>query len=62
MRTACRLIEIVLKDGNESGDCDKFPYRVNLRNAASYGIDAQRLTVAQRVQTEGLWANDRYFG
>ena len=33
MRTACRLIEIVLKDGNESGDCEHFPYRVNLRNA-----------------------------
>ena len=32
MRTACRLIEIVLKDGNESGDCEHFPYRINLRN------------------------------
>ena len=38
MRTACRLIEIVLKDGNESGDCEKFPYRVNLRNADRFKI------------------------
>ena len=38
MRTACRLIEIVLKDGNESGDCEHFPYRVNLRNADRFKI------------------------
>ena len=38
MSTACRLIEIVLKDGNESGDCEHFPYRVNLRNADRFKI------------------------
>ena len=38
MRTACRLIEIVLKDGNENGDCDKFPYQVNLRNSDRFKI------------------------
>ena len=38
MRTACRLIEIVLKEGNESGDYDKFPYQVNLRNADRFKI------------------------
>lgn len=38
MRTACRLINIVLKYGNESGDCEKFPYRVNLRNAERFKI------------------------
>ena len=38
MRTACRLIEIVLKDGNESGDCEHFPYRINLRNADRFKI------------------------
>ena len=38
MRTACRLIEIVLKDGNESGDCEHLPYRVNLRNADRFKI------------------------
>lgn len=38
MRTACRLIEIVLKDGNESGNCKHFPYRVNLRNADRFKI------------------------
>ena len=38
MHTACRLIDIVLKDGNESGDCEKFPYRVNLRNADRFKI------------------------
>ena len=38
MRTACRLIEIVLKDGNECGKCEHFPYRVNLRNADRFKI------------------------
>ena len=38
MRTACRLIEIVLKDGNESGDCEHLPYRVNLCNADRFKI------------------------
>ena len=38
MRTACRLINIVLKYGNESGDCESFPYRVNLRNADRFKI------------------------
>ena len=38
MRTACSLIEIVLKDGNESGNCKHFPYRVNLRNADRFKI------------------------
>ena len=38
MRTACRLTNIVLKYGNESGDCEKFPYRVNLRNADRFKI------------------------
>ena len=38
MRTACRLIEIVLKDGDESGNCEHFPYRVNLRNADRFKI------------------------
>ena len=38
MRTACRLINIVLKNGNESGDCEKIPYRVNLRNADRFKI------------------------
>ena len=38
MRTACRLIEIVLKDGNESCDCEHLPYRVNLRNADRFKI------------------------
>ena len=28
MRTACRLINIVLKYGNECSDCEKFSYRV----------------------------------
>ena len=38
MRTACRLIEIVLKDGNESGNCKHFPYRVNLHNTERFRI------------------------
>ncbi|MBQ8366146.1 MAG: hypothetical protein IJX40_00230 [Alistipes sp.] len=38
MHTACSLIEIVLKDGNESGDCKHLPYRVNLRNADRFKI------------------------
>ena len=38
MLTARRLIEIVLKDGNESGNCEHFPYRVNLRNADRFKI------------------------
>lgn len=38
MRTACRLIEIVLKDGNESGNCEHFPYRVNLHNTERFRI------------------------
>ena len=38
MRTSRRLIEIVLKDGNESGNCEHFPYRVNLRNADRFKI------------------------
>ena len=38
MRTACHLIEIVLKDGNESGNCEHFPYRVNPRNADRFKI------------------------
>lgn len=38
MRTACCLINIVLKYGNECSDCEKFPYRVNLRNADRFRI------------------------
>ena len=38
MRTACSLIEIVLKDGNESSNCEHLPYRVNLRNADRFKI------------------------
>ena len=38
MRTACRLINIVLKYGNECSDCEKFPYWVNLRNADRFKI------------------------
>jgi hypothetical protein len=38
MRTACRLIEIVLKDGNECGNCEHFPYRVNLHNSERFRI------------------------
>ena len=38
MRTACRLINIVLKYGNECCDCEKFSYRVNLRNADRFRI------------------------
>lgn len=38
MHTACHLIDIVLKDGNESGNCEHFPYRVNLRNADRFKI------------------------
>ena len=38
MRTACSLIEIVLKDGIESGNCEHFPYQVNLRNADRFHI------------------------
>ncbi|MBQ2796919.1 MAG: hypothetical protein IJF01_04205 [Tidjanibacter sp.] len=38
MRTACCLINIVLKYGNECNDCEKFPYRVNLRNADRFKI------------------------
>ncbi len=38
MRTACRLIEIVLKDGNESVDYEYFPYRVNLHNVDRFKI------------------------
>ena len=38
MRTACRLIEIVLAYGNESGGGRHFPYRVNLRNADRFKI------------------------
>lgn len=38
MRTACCLINIVLKYGNECSDCEKFPYRVNLRNADRFKI------------------------
>ena len=38
MRTACRLINIVLKYGNESGEGEHLPYRVNLRNAERFKI------------------------
>lgn len=38
MRTACRLIEIVLAYGNESGDSRHFPYRVNLHNSERFRI------------------------
>lgn len=36
MRTTCRLIDIVLNRGNECGDYDEFPYRVNMRNAERF--------------------------
>ena len=38
MRTACRLIEIVLAYGNESGGGRHFPYRVNLHNSERFRI------------------------
>lgn len=38
MRTACRLIEIVLAYGNESGEGRHFPYRVNLHNSERFRI------------------------
>ena len=38
MRTACRLIKIVLAYGNESGDSRHFPYRVNLHNSERFRI------------------------
>ena len=38
MRTACRLIKIVLAYGNASGDSRHFPYRVNLHNSERFRI------------------------
>ena len=38
MQLASRLLQIVLKRGNESGDYDKFPYRVNLRNKERFKV------------------------
>lgn len=38
MELAVRLIDIVLKDGNECGDDEKFPYRVNIRNKHRFSV------------------------
>ena len=38
MELAVRLIDIVLNDGNDCGDYDKFPYRVNLRNKHRFSV------------------------
>ena len=38
MELAGRLIEIVLNDGNDCGDYDKFPYHVNLRNKHRFAV------------------------
>ena len=38
MELASRLTDIVLKDGNDSGGYDKFPYRVNLRNKHRFSV------------------------
>ena len=38
MELASRLIEIVLKDGNDCGDDEKFPYRVNVRNKHRFSV------------------------
>lgn len=38
MELAIRLIDIVLNDGNDCGDYDKFPYRVNLRNKHRFSV------------------------
>ena len=38
MELASRLTDIVLNEGNDSGDYDKFPYRVNLRNKHRFSV------------------------
>ena len=38
MELASQLIEIVLKKGNESGDYEKYPYHVNLRNKERFMV------------------------
>ena len=38
MELASRLTDIVLNDGNDSGDYDKFSYRVNLRNKHRFSV------------------------
>ena len=38
MMLASRLLQIILKKGNESGDFNKFPYRVNLRNQERFKV------------------------
>ena len=38
MQLASRLLQIVLNRGNESGDYDKFPYRVNIRNKERFKV------------------------
>ena len=38
MQLASRLLQIVLKSGNESGDYDKFPYRVNMHNRKRFKV------------------------
>ena len=38
MELASRLTDIVLNDGNDSDDYDKFPYRVNLRNKHRFSV------------------------
>lgn len=39
METACRLLQIIIKQGNESDDCDSFPYYVNMRNATRFSVN-----------------------
>ena len=41
MELAVRLIDIVLNDGNECGDDEKFPYRVNIRNKHRFSVRFQ---------------------
>lgn len=38
MELAVSLLQIIIKNGNESGDYDTFPYRVNIRNASRFQI------------------------
>ena len=38
MELASRLLQIVQKKGNENGDYDNFPYRVNLRNKERFKV------------------------
>lgn len=38
MELAVRLLQVIMQHGNESGDCDTFPYQVNMRNVHRFPI------------------------